>query len=105
MSGQGMGQLSGEKAVDGWANSVTNLMVGCLEIQVSTILINKYGDRKLDGTMIFTLPDGTITGHIGGVFNYMAKVINRENKKGMDLVDLIVSEVKLLDVEVSEDVA
>ena len=41
MSGQGMGQLSGEKAVDGWANSVTNLMVGCLEIQVSTILINK----------------------------------------------------------------
>ena len=55
--------------------------------------------------MIFTLPDGTITGHIGGVFNYMAKVINRENKKGMDLVDLIVSEVKLLDVEVSEDVA
>ena len=54
--------------------------------------------------MIFTLPDGTITGHITGVLKYMLNVVCGTEMTGIDLVDHLISEIKKLDLEVSEDV-
>lgn len=55
--------------------------------------------------MIFTLPDGTITGNITSVLKYMLNVVYETEMTGMDLVDHLISEIKKLDLEISEDVA
>lgn len=55
--------------------------------------------------MVFILPDGTITGNITGVLKYMLKVVYETEMTDMDLIDHLISEIKKLDLEVSEDVA
>ena len=102
MSEQGITYASGEEAVEGWVKSVAGIVEGCVEIHLSEVLKRKYGNSQLSGTMIFTLPDGTITGHITGVLKYMLNVVYGT---GMDLVDHLISEIKKLDLEISEDVA
>lgn len=105
MSEQGITYASGEEAVEGWVKSVAGIVEGCVEIHLSEVLKRKYGNSQLSGTMIFTLPDGTITGHITGVLKYMLNVVYGTEMTGMDLVDHLISEIKKLDLEISEDVA
>lgn len=104
MSGQGIKQASGEEAFDGWIGSVIGIISGAVEIHLSEVSMRKYGNNIPKGTMIFTLPDNTITGHISGVLDYMIKTIHESKKAGMDLVDHLINEIKKLDLEVSEDV-
>ena len=104
MSGQGIKQASGEEAFDGWIGSVIGIISGAVEIHLSEVSMRKYGNNIPKGTMIFTLPDNTITGHISGVLDYMIKTIHESKKTGMDLVDHLINEIKKLDLEVSEDV-
>lgn len=105
MSGQGITYASGEEAVEGWIKSVAGIVEGCVEIHLSEVLNHKYGNSQLSGTMIFTLPDGTITGNVTGVLKYMLNVVYETEMTGMDLVDHLISEIKKLDLEISEDVA
>lgn len=105
MSGQGITYASGEEAVEGWIKSVAGILEGCVEIHLSEVLNRKYGNSQTEGTMIFTLPDGTITGNVTGVLKYMLNVVYETEMTGMDLVDHLISEIKKLDLEVSEDVA
>ena len=104
MSEQGITYASGEEAVEGWVKSVAGIVEGCVEIHLSEVLKRKYGNSQLSGTMIFTLPDGTITGHITCVLKYMLNVVYGTEMTGMDLVDHLISEIKKLDLEVSENV-
>lgn len=69
MSGQGITYASGEEAVEGWIKSVAGIIEGSVEIHLSEVLKRKYGNSQSSGTMVFTLPDGTITGNITGVLN------------------------------------
>ena len=55
--------------------------------------------------IIFTLPDGTIRGNIKGVIEYLLNIVYESKTIGMDLVDLLIREIKKIDMEVSEDVA
>ena len=105
MSGQGIKYASGEEAVEGWIKSVTGIVEGCVEIHLSEVLKRKYGNSRSSGTIVFILPDGTITGNITGVLNYMLKVVYETEMMDMDLIDHLISEIKKLDLEVSEDVA
>ena len=105
MSGQGITYASGEEAVEGWIKSVTGIIEGGVEIHLSEVLKRKYGNSQLSGTMIFTLPDGTITGNITGVLKYMLNVVYETEMTDMDLVDHLINEIKKLDLEISEDVA
>ena len=105
MSGQGITYASGEEAVEGWIKSVTGIIEGSVEIHLSEVLKRKYGNSQLSGTMVFTLPDGTITGNITGVLKYMLNVVYETEMTDMDLVDHLISEIKKLDLEISEDVA
>lgn len=105
MSGQEIKQASGEEAFDGWIESVIGIISGAVEIHLSEVSMRKYGNNTPKGTMIFTLPDNTITGHISGVLKYMLNIVNETKMTGMDLIDHLISEIKKLDLEVSEDVA
>lgn len=105
MSEQGITYISGEEAVEGWVKSVSGIVDGCVEIHLSEVFKRKYGNSQTEGTMIFTLPDGTITGNITGVLKYMLNVVYETEMTGMDLVDHLISEIKKLDLEISEDVA
>lgn len=105
MSGQGIKYASGEEAVEGWIKSVAGIIEGCVEIHLSEVLKRKYGNSQSSGTMVFILPDGTITGNITGVLKYMLKVVYETEMTDMDLIDHLISEIKELDLEVSEDVA
>lgn len=105
MSGQGIMRMSGKEAIADYIETIVNIVKCVAEIHISEVVMRKYRGRIPNGTMIFTLPDNTITGHISGVLNYMVKTIHESNMKGMDLVDHLISEIKKLDVEVSEDVA
>lgn len=105
MSGQGIKQASGEEAFDGWIKSVIGIIQGAVEIHLSEVSMRKYENNIPKGTMIFTLPDNTITCHISGVLKYMLNIVNETKMTGMDLIDHLISEIKKLDLEVSEDVA
>ena len=103
MSEQGFSTQSGDAAYNGWIASVSSIVSGCLEIHMSEVLHHKYGDNKPDGPMIITLPDNTITGHIAGVFRYIGEILGKRQDIGMSLVDYLISEIKKIDIEVSED--
>ena len=105
MSGQGIMRMKGKEAFEDYLETMVSIIKGVIEIHISEVAIRKYKNGVPNGTMIFTLPDNTITGHISGVLNYMVKIIHESNKTGMDLVDHLISEIKKLDLEVSEDVA
>lgn len=105
MSGQGITYASGEEAVKGWIKSVAGIVEGCVAIHLSEVLKRKYGNSQSEGTMVFTLPDGTITGNITGVLKYMLNVVYETEMTDMDLVDHLINEIKKLDLEISEDVA
>lgn len=105
MSGQGIKQVSGEEAFENYLETMVSIIKGVIEIHISEVAMRKYRGRIPNGTMIFILPDNTITDHISGVLNYMVKTIHESNIKGMDLVDHLISEIKKLDIEVSEYVA
>lgn len=75
MSGQGIKQVSGEEAFDGWIESVIGIISGAVEIHLSEVSMCKYGNNIPKGTMIFTLPDNTITCHISGVLKYMLNIV------------------------------
>lgn len=105
MSGQGIMRMSGKEAFEYYLETMVSIIKGVIEIHISEVVMRKYRGRIPNGTMIFTLPDNTITGHISDVLNYMVKTVHESNMKGMDLVDHLISEIKKLDIEVSEDVA
>ena len=105
MSGQGIMRMKGKEAFKDYLETMVSIIKGVIEIHLSEVAIRKYKNGTPNGTMIFTLPDNTITGHISGVLNYMVKIIHESNKTGMDLVDHLIGEIKKLDIEVSEDVA
>ena len=48
---------------------MAGIIEGSVEIHLSEVLKRKYGNSQSSGTMVFTLPDGTITGNITGVLN------------------------------------
>ena len=104
MSEQGFVKASGKEAVKGWLDSVFNLIAACVEIQLSDIARHKYANGLPEGVMIFTLPDGTIRGNINGVIEYLLNIVYESKTIGMDLVDLLIREIKKIDMEVSEDV-
>ena len=103
MSEQGFSAQSGDAAYNGWIASVSSIVSGCLEIHMSEVMRRKYGDNKPDGPMIITLPDNTITGHIAGVFRYIGEILGKRQDIGMSLVDYLISEIKKIDIEMSED--
>ena len=105
MSGQGIMRMKGEEAVEDYLETIVSIIKGVIEIHLSEVAMRKYKNGTPNGTMIFILPDNTITGHISGVLNHMVNTIYESNMKGMDLVDHLISEIKKLDLEVSEDVA
>lgn len=105
MSGQGIMRMKGKEAVENYFETIVSIIKGVIEIHLSEVAMRKYKNGTPNGTIIFTLPDNTITGHVSGVLNYMVKTIHESNMKGMDLVDYLISEIKKLDIEVSEDVA
>lgn len=105
MSGQGIMRMKGKEAVEDYFETIVSIIKGVIEIHLSEVAMRKYKNGTPNGTIIFTLPDNTITGHVSGVLNYMVKTIHESNMKGMDLVDYLISEIKKLDIEVSEDVA
>lgn len=105
MSGQGIIRMNGKEAFEDYLETMVSIIKGVVEIHLSEVAIRKYKNGKPNGTMIFTLPDNTITGHISGVLNYMVKIIHESNKTGLDLVDHLIGEIKKLDLDVSEDVA
>ena len=84
---------------------MAGIVEGCVEIHLSEVLKRKYGNSQSSGTMVFILPDGTITGNITGVLKYMLKVVYETEMADMDLIGHLISEIKKLDLEVSEDVA
>lgn len=105
MKEQGLTIVNGEEGLDGFLDSVANFTVGGLEVHLSELLQRKYGDERPENPMIFILPDNTITGNVTGVMRYMAKLIAQTDKSGDDLLDLLLTEIKKVDVEVSESVA
>lgn len=105
MSEQGFHCAKGKEAVDGWLHSVLALIGACIEIHLSDIARHKYVHGAPEGVMIFTLPDGTIRGNVKGVIEYLLNIVYESKMIGMDLVDLLIREIKKIDMEVSEDVA
>lgn len=105
MSGQGIMRMKGKEAVEDYLETIVSIIKGVIEIHLSEVAMRKYKNGTPNGTMIFTLPDNTITGHVSGVLDYMVKTIYESNMNGMDLIDHLISEIKKLDLEVSEDVA
>ena len=105
MSGQGIMLMKGKEAVEDYLETIVSIIKGVIEIHLSEVAMRKYKNGTPNGTMIFTLPDNTITGHVSGVLDYMVKTIYESNMNGMDLIDHLISEIKKLDLEVSEDVA
>ena len=105
MSGQGIMRISGKEAFEDYLETMVSIIKGVIEIHISEVAMRKYKHGIPNGTIIFTLPDNTITDHISGVLNQMVKIIHESKITGMDLVDHLISEIKKLDIEVSEDVA
>lgn len=105
MSGQGIMRIKGKEAFEDYLETMVSIIKGVIEIHISEVSIRKYKNGVPNGTIIFTLPDNTITGHISGVLKYMLNIVNESNRNGMDLIDHLISEIKKLDLEVSEDVA
>lgn len=105
MSGQGIMRMKGKEAVEDYLETIVSIIKGVIEIHLSEVAMRKYKNGTPNGTMIFTLPDNTITGHVSGVLKYMLNIVNESNMTGMDLIDHLISEIKKLDLEVSEDVA
>lgn len=105
MSGQGIMRMKGKEAVEDYLKTIVSIIKGVIEIHLSEVAMRKYKNGTPNGTMIFTLPDNTITGHVSGVLDYMVKTICESNMNGMDLIDHLISEIKKLYLEVSEDVA
>lgn len=103
MSEQGFSAQSGDAAYNWWITSVSSVVSGCLEIHMAEVMRHKYGDNNPDGPMIITLPDNTITGHIADVFQYIWEILGKRQDVGMSLVDYLISEIKKIDLEVSED--
>lgn len=93
--------LKGEEAAELLASLIQFISVG-LEIHLSDLLRRKYGDERPENPMIFILPDNTITGNMMGVMKYMVKLIAEADKFGGDLLGLLLTEIKKVDVEVSE---
>ena len=79
MSRQGVSHTRGKKAVDGLMESLTSVIKGVVEIHISEVAMRKYKNGIPNGTLIFTLPDNTITGHINGVLKYILTIVYEEN--------------------------
>lgn len=105
MNGQGFTVVNGEEVVDEFLTSVIQFIRSGLEIHLSESLQRKYGDERPENPIIFILSDNTITGNITGVIKYMTKLIAQTDKSGGELLDFILSEIRKIDVEISENVA
>lgn len=103
MSEQEIFRCTGDDAVKGWVNSIGDVISGCVEIHLSEVMRRKYGDDQPKGLLIITLPNNTITGGSPGIAKYFAEWMTQQDDIGMGLVDLLISEIKKIDIEVSED--